>query len=53
MELRLLIRDFGQDSELKALIRNYYSLLDDYMLTRKHAGVLHTAQRYLPFGPLL
>lgn len=47
-DLNLLINDYGETPELSSKIRNYSTLLDDYMV--KHAAeiVLHTPGTYLP-----
>lgn len=47
--LNLLIEDFGANPELNKEVRDYYRLLQDYMLRRDHRLVLHTKPRYLAF----
>jgi hypothetical protein len=48
-DLNLLIDDFDATPELGAKIKDYYGLLDDYMVKRGNAGVLHTVGQYVPF----
>lgn len=49
-DLKLLIDDFGEDSELSDKIKEYHSLLTDYMAKRGNRGVIHTIGAYLPFS---
>jgi len=48
-DLKLLIDDFGQNSALSAKIKQYHTLLDDYMTKMSQKGVLHTVGIYRPF----
>jgi len=47
-DLNLLIDDFDSDPDVGGRIKEYYSLLADYMGKRDDQGVVHT-DRYLPF----
>lgn len=47
-DLNLEIDDFGLDPELASKIKAYYKLLRDYMVRRRHAGVLHRRGAYVP-----
>jgi hypothetical protein len=48
-DLKLLIDDFGQNSDLSARIRGYHDLLTDYMAKLRVRGVVHFAGAYRPF----
>ncbi len=48
-DLKLIIDDFGGNNILNEPLRDYYSLLDDYMLRRGDRGVIHTQGVYLPY----
>lgn len=48
-ELNLLIDDFDAKPDVAIAIKDYYSLLDDYMMKRGDNGVLHTVGQYVPF----
>ncbi|MDQ3045033.1 MAG: serine dehydrogenasease [Chloroflexota bacterium] len=48
-KLNLVIDDLEDNPAQWAGIRQYDSLLSDYMTKRGHLGVLHTVGRYLPF----
>ncbi len=48
-DLKLKIDDFGEEPNLDKKIRDYYDLLDDYMLKRGNKGVLHMDRLYQPF----
>lgn len=48
-DLNLLIDDFDEDPEVGTRVKDYHSLLDDYMTKRGNAGVLHTVGQYVPF----
>lgn len=41
-ELKLIIEDYGQNSETSNLIRSYYSLLRDYIMKNDHKIYFHT-----------
>ncbi len=45
-ELKLKIRDFGEDKDLNEAIRSYYKLLKDYMERRDYDIVFHTRARF-------
>ncbi len=47
-ELKLQIEDFGEDKGLRKQIRDYWSLLTDYMAKKGHKGVIHVSKRYKP-----
>jgi len=47
-ELKLQIQDFGKDKDLWKQIRDYWSLLTDYMAKMRHKGVIHVKKRYKP-----
>ena len=49
-DLKLVIDDFGEEPELRDRIKNYHSLLGDYMLKRNYQGLIHTIGVYLPFS---
>lgn len=49
-DLRLKIDDFGANPTLNDCIKQYYNLLNDYVIKRGNTGVLHTAGTYLPFA---
>lgn len=48
-DLKLLIDDFGKNPTLSAKIKQYHTLLDDYMTKMRQKGVLHTVGIYRPF----
>jgi hypothetical protein len=48
-DLKLLVDDFDEKPELAAKIKDYDSLLNDYMAKRGSEGVLHTVGQYVPF----
>ncbi len=49
-DLKLLIDDFGEKPEVSNRIRDYHSLLSDYMMKQGHTGVIHSVGTYLPFA---
>ena len=49
-ELNLKIDDFGGKQKLNQAIREYHTLLVDYMSKMRHARALQTKQRYLPLA---
>lgn len=49
-DLNLLIDDFGADPQLCAAVKQYHTLLDDYMMKRGNRGVVHTVGKYLPLS---
>jgi hypothetical protein len=49
-DLKLKIEDLEQNPQLYAAVRQYHSLLDDYMSKTRQRGVLHTVGKYVPFG---
>ncbi len=48
-DLNLVIDDFDATPDVGAKVKNYYGLLDDYMVKRGNNGVLHTVGQYVPF----
>lgn len=48
-DLKLLIDDFGAIPKRRDIIRNYHSLLQDYMQKNRQTGIIHTTVTYLPF----
>jgi membrane-bound ClpP family serine protease len=48
-DLKLKIDDFCEDPILDRTIRDYYNLLDDYMIKRGNRGALHWSGSYQPF----
>ncbi len=48
-ELKLRIEDYSDSEELRARIRDYYNLLVDFMVQRRHEGVLHVKGCYTPY----
>ncbi len=48
-DLKLLIDDFGGNTELRELIKSYHSLLGDYMVKRGTLGTIHILKRWMPF----
>lgn len=48
-DLKLIIDDFGANPDMRDKIRNYHSLLVDYMAKRSNMGVIHSIGTYLPF----
>jgi len=49
-DLKLQIDDFEQTPALNEKIKNYHSLLGDYMVKTGNQGALHIAGTYLPFS---
>lgn len=47
-ELNLKIDNFGANKPLSASIREYHTLLIDYMRKMGHASAVHTREQYLP-----
>jgi membrane-bound ClpP family serine protease len=47
-EIKLEIEDFEKDKDLWKQIRDYWSLLTDYMTKMGHRGVIHVKKRYKP-----
>ena len=47
-EIKLEIEDFGKDKDLRKQIRDYWSLLTDYIATRPYKGAIHVKKRYKP-----
>jgi hypothetical protein len=41
-DLNLMIENFGTDTKLNQLVRSYYRLLQDYLVTNEHSTVCHT-----------
>jgi hypothetical protein len=48
-DLQLLIDDFGAIPKRQKIIKNYHSLLQDYMQKNRQTGIIHTTVTYLPF----
>lgn len=48
-DLNLLVDDFDDKPEMGSQVRDYHSLLSDYMEKRGHTGVVHTYKIYSPF----
>lgn len=48
-DLNLVIDDFGSNLKLCDKIKQYHTLLDDYMIKMSQKGILHTAGIYRPF----
>jgi Serine dehydrogenase proteinase len=48
-DLKLLVDDFGADSEMSSDIRGYHDLLSDYMDKMGMSGVIHTIGHFEPF----
>jgi len=48
-DLNLLIDDFGRSPELSARIKQYHTLLEDYMGKMSQKGVIHATGIYRPF----
>lgn len=48
-DLKLLIDDFGQNPALSTRIKQYHTLLDDYMTKMSQKGILHAVGIYRPF----
>ncbi|ODS30957.1 MAG: hypothetical protein SCARUB_03919 [Candidatus Scalindua rubra] len=46
--LKLEIEDFGKMPKLNKLIKLYYKLLNDYMMKRGFAGLVHTKEQFRP-----
>ncbi len=49
-ELNLKIDDFGANQKLNQTVREYHTLLVDYMAKMRHASALQTKLRYLPLA---
>jgi hypothetical protein len=49
-DLKLLIEDFGEEPELKQKVREYHTLLGDYMMKRGISGFLHANGKYRPLA---
>ena len=49
-EMKLEIEDFGQDAELRTMIKSYYTLFSDYRVRRGHAAAVHTKDLYIPLA---
>ena len=47
-DLNLWIDDYGAKPGLNAKIKQYYDLLDDYMMKQGQSGVLHIDKHYVP-----
>lgn len=47
-DINLRIEDFGENNELRDIIRVYCKLLRDYMVRLRHAAVLHRRGSYVP-----
>lgn len=45
-EVGLKIEDFGADHDLNKILRGYYQLLQDYMVTASHTMVFHASSGY-------
>ena len=48
-DLKLRIEDFGENNDLRDVIRVYCKLMRDYMIRLRHRGVLHRRGSYVPF----
>jgi len=48
-DLNLIIDDFGKDERTSEQVKNYHSLLSDYMIKRRMQGVIHFKGEYRPF----
>lgn len=48
-DLRLKIDDFDSNPDIGTRLKDYYNLLDDYMVKRGNRGVLHIRDSYVPF----
>jgi hypothetical protein len=48
-DLKLKIDDFGKNKELRAAVRDYHDLLQNFMMVRSHRGVIHAVDHYLPY----
>lgn len=48
-DLNLRIDDLDDNKERSGIVKQYYGLLYDYMLRRRHGGVLHRVGEYLHF----
>ena len=48
-DLKLLIDDFDEKPELGSKVKDYHSLLTDYMVKRGNEGILHTVGQYVPY----
>lgn len=48
-DLKLLIDDFDKNPNLCDKIKQYHTLLDDYMTKMSHVGVVHKVGKYVPF----
>ena len=47
-DLKLIIEDFGQSSDLNGAIKDYHKLLRDFQSTVHHHSVIHTRHEFLP-----
>lgn len=47
-EINLIIDDFSKDSGLSAAIKDYHTLLLDYMSVLRLASAIHTRKRFVP-----
>jgi len=47
-KLKLQIENFGLDAKLNKPIKSYYKLLNDYMVKRGFAGLVHTKKQFRP-----
>jgi hypothetical protein len=47
-DLKLEIEDFGKIPNLNRLIKEYYKLLDDYMMKLRVVGLVHTKEQFQP-----
>jgi hypothetical protein len=48
-ELKLQVENFGSNTELNRRVRAYYRLLQDYLASRNHTRLLHSAKTFLSF----
>lgn len=48
-DLNLMIENFGEDPKLKGLVRAYYRLLQDYLVSNEHSNVCHTPRHVISF----
>jgi hypothetical protein len=46
-ELNLLVEDFGANAPLNKGVRDYYRLMQDYMMRRDQQILIHTREKYL------
>jgi hypothetical protein len=45
-KVKLIIKDYGEDTDLKTKVSKYYRLLSDYVARRGHQIIVHTKGRY-------